>query len=175
MKTYNVAIVGGGPSCLVIIDIISKDRLRQLKMHIVGIADTNPEAPGIRRSRELNIYTTDDYHNLFTIPDLDLIIELTGKKALAQMIQREKPPHVQVMDHHMAQLFWEIVRLDDERLRAEKAAEDGETPEDLVRRVATPGGTTEAAFNVFTEGKFGPMVNAAIKRACQRSRELSHG
>jgi len=109
---------------LVIIDMISKGRLRQPKMHIVGVADTNPEAPAIKRSRELNIYATDDYHNLFTIPDLDLIIELTGKKALAQMIQREKPPHVQVMDHNMAQLFWEIVRLDEERLRAEKAAEE---------------------------------------------------
>jgi len=60
-------------------------------------------------------------------------------------------------------------------LLAEKVAEDGESPADLVRRVATPGGTTEAAFNVFTEGSFGPMVNAAIKKACQRSHELSHG
>ncbi|MHC4744374.1 MAG: pyrroline-5-carboxylate reductase [Planctomycetota bacterium] len=58
---------------------------------------------------------------------------------------------------------------------AEKAGEDGESPADLVKRVATPDGTTEAAFNVFTEGNFGPMVNTAIKKACQRSRELSHG
>ena len=58
---------------------------------------------------------------------------------------------------------------------AEKVGEEGESPADLVKRVATPGGTTEAAFNVFTEGNFGPMVNAAIKKACQRSHELSHG
>jgi pyrroline-5-carboxylate reductase len=58
---------------------------------------------------------------------------------------------------------------------AEKVAEDGESPAELVRRVATPGGTTEAAFKVFSEGNFGPMVNAAIKQACQRSHELSHG
>jgi len=60
-------------------------------------------------------------------------------------------------------------------LMAEKAAEEGESPAELVRRVATPGGTTEAAFNVFTGGKFGPMVTAAIKKACERSHELSHG
>jgi len=60
-------------------------------------------------------------------------------------------------------------------LLAEKAAEEGESPADLVRRVATPNGTTEAAFKVFTKGNFGPMVNAAIKKACQRSKELSHG
>ncbi|MCK4294984.1 MAG: pyrroline-5-carboxylate reductase [Planctomycetes bacterium] len=60
-------------------------------------------------------------------------------------------------------------------LMAEKAAEEGESPAELVRRVATPGGTTEAAFNVFTGGNFGPMVTAAIKKACERSHELSHG
>jgi pyrroline-5-carboxylate reductase len=58
---------------------------------------------------------------------------------------------------------------------AEKVGEGGESPADLVKRVATPGGTTEAAFNVFKEGKFGLIVNAAIKKACRRSRELSHG
>jgi pyrroline-5-carboxylate reductase len=60
-------------------------------------------------------------------------------------------------------------------LLAEKAAEEGESPAQLVERVATPGGTTEAAFKVFTDGKFGPLVAAAIKRACERSRELSGG
>jgi pyrroline-5-carboxylate reductase len=60
-------------------------------------------------------------------------------------------------------------------LMAEKAVGEGESPADLVRRVATPGGTTEAAFKIFTDGKFGPMVASAITKACERSRELSGG
>ena len=60
-------------------------------------------------------------------------------------------------------------------LLAEKAAGEGKSPGQLVKRVATPGGTTEAAFEVFTDGKFGQLVEAAIKRACDRSRELSGG
>jgi len=60
-------------------------------------------------------------------------------------------------------------------LLAEKAAEEGEGPGHLVERVATPGGTTEAAFKVFSDGKFGPLVASAIKKACERSRELSGG
>ncbi len=60
-------------------------------------------------------------------------------------------------------------------LMAEKAVEEGESPADLVRRVATPGGTTEAAFKVFSDGKFGPLVASAITKACERSRELSGG
>ena len=58
-------------------------------------------------------------------------------------------------------------------LLAEKAAEEGEGPGHLVERVATPGGTTEAAFKVFSDGKFGPLVASAITKAFERSRELS--
>ncbi|UCE47824.1 MAG: pyrroline-5-carboxylate reductase, partial [Phycisphaerales bacterium] len=60
-------------------------------------------------------------------------------------------------------------------LLAEKAAEEGEGPAQLVERVATPGGTTEAAFKVFGEGRFGPLVTSAITKAYERSRELSGG
>jgi pyrroline-5-carboxylate reductase len=58
---------------------------------------------------------------------------------------------------------------------AQKAAADGDTPAKLVNKVATPGGTTEAAFKVFIEGNLGQMVDTAIKKACERSRELSTG
>ena len=79
MKAYSVAIVGGGPGCLAIMNMISEDRLKQLRMRIVGIADRNLEAPALERARSLGIYTTNDYHSLFAIDGLELIIELTGK------------------------------------------------------------------------------------------------
>ena len=60
-------------------------------------------------------------------------------------------------------------------LLAEKVSAEGQTPAQLSARVATPNGTTEAAFNVFHERDFGAMVSAALQRATQRSRELSAG
>ncbi len=60
-------------------------------------------------------------------------------------------------------------------LLAEKVAAEGQTPAHLSARVATPNGTTEAAFNVFHERKFGEMVSAALQRAAERSHELSAG
>jgi pyrroline-5-carboxylate reductase len=60
-------------------------------------------------------------------------------------------------------------------LLAEKAAGTGETPADLSARVATPNGTTEAAFKVFAAAGFGGTVSAALRRAAERSRELSAG
>jgi len=60
-------------------------------------------------------------------------------------------------------------------LLAEKVAAEGTTPEQLAARVATPNGTTEAAFNVFHERGFAGTVSAALRRAAERSRELSAG
>jgi|GEM_PF-871092 len=123
LKTFNVAIVGGGPGCLAIMDMISKDRLREIRMHLVGIADTNPRSPAFERAQSMRIYTTTDYRDLFKIPGLDLIIELTGRPEVRDAILEEKPPQVQLMDHTVARLFWEIITLEDERLRTEKEAE----------------------------------------------------
>ena len=58
-------------------------------------------------------------------------------------------------------------------LLAEKEAESGVTPAELTKKVATPNGTTEAAFNVFAEHDFSSIVSKAMHRAAQRSRELS--
>ncbi|UCF82822.1 MAG: PAS domain S-box protein [Desulfobacteraceae bacterium] len=123
MKKYNVAIIGAGPGCLAIMDMISSDRLRQLQMHIVGIADINPEAPAVMHAQSLNIFTTTNYKDLFDNSNLDLIIELTGDPLLSQAIQHEKPAHVQMMDHKMARLFWDFSRLEDEKLETEKEVE----------------------------------------------------
>jgi pyrroline-5-carboxylate reductase len=60
-------------------------------------------------------------------------------------------------------------------LLAEKAAGQGDTPAQLSSRVATPGGTTEAAFNVFYDACFSETVSKALHRASKRSRELSTG
>ncbi len=60
-------------------------------------------------------------------------------------------------------------------LLAERANENGETPEQLTKKVATPNGTTEAAFKVFMKKNFGETVLEALQNAAERSRELSGG
>jgi pyrroline-5-carboxylate reductase len=47
-----------------------------------------------------------------------------------------------------------------------------DTPEELRRKVTSPGGTTQAAITHMESANVGPTVIAAIKKADQRSREL---
>jgi pyrroline-5-carboxylate reductase len=58
-------------------------------------------------------------------------------------------------------------------LLAVEGEKKGEGPAELRRKVTSPGGTTEAALEVLSEGKFNSLVESAIKRACERSGELS--
>ncbi len=58
-------------------------------------------------------------------------------------------------------------------LLACEADKNDESPAILRKKVTSPGGTTEAAIKILIQGNFGSLVRNALKRACQRSRELS--
>jgi pyrroline-5-carboxylate reductase len=58
-------------------------------------------------------------------------------------------------------------------LLAVEADKNGEGPAVLRKKVTSPGGTTEAALEVFKEGKISELISAAINRAYERSKELS--
>lgn len=56
---------------------------------------------------------------------------------------------------------------------ATNADKNGESPEQLRKKVTSPGGTTEAAIRVFNEDQFGAIVVLAMEKAKERSKELS--
>ncbi len=56
---------------------------------------------------------------------------------------------------------------------AGQADKNGQAPGELRKKVTSPGGTTEAALKVMAEGEFGAVLRSAIKKAAQRSVELS--
>ena len=56
---------------------------------------------------------------------------------------------------------------------AQQAHARGESPAELRRKVTSPGGTTEAAVHVFLERDFGGTIFSGLKRARDRSIELS--
>lgn len=114
MEVFNVAIVGGGPACSAMIRLIAADQQRQLRMNLVGVADIHPDAPGIKLAQALKIYTTTDFHDLFALKDLNLILELTGRPEISEAIKKEKPDHVQFVDHVVARLFWDFIRVEEE-------------------------------------------------------------
>ena len=136
-KPINVAIVGGGPGCKAITDMIFAERLSQLRMRLIAVACRNPEAVGYRYAQERGVYTTKDYRDLFKLKDLNMIIELTGREQVANEILESKPEHIRLIDHVAARLFWDVFQIEEEMITERKRAEKAltEARDELEERV----------------------------------------
>ena len=64
------AIIGGGKACDDLLTPLSNEKLNRLNMEILGVADPNPDAPGISRARGMGIFTTKDFTDLYTLSGL---------------------------------------------------------------------------------------------------------
>lgn len=116
----NVAIVGGGKACLNLLKILDDDRLSRLNMKILGVSDLNPESPGFRYAKELNLFATTKLEELFNLVGLNLIIELTGSEKVREEILRSRPSGISVMDHMAARLLWDLVQIETEKTTLER-------------------------------------------------------
>lgn len=107
--TYRAAIVGAGRGGEAILRMVAEDRLERFQMQIVGVADTDLDAPGMRYARSIGVpHIVTDFQALFEIPDLQVIIELTGSEAVRDELERSRPRHIRLIDHFGASLFWEL-------------------------------------------------------------------
>ena len=107
----NVAIVGGGMACYNLLLILDKERLSRLKMKILGVADRNEDAPGLKLARELNLFTSNRFQDLFELQGLNVIIELTGSDAVRDHILTSKPSGVSLIDSTAARLLWDLIQM----------------------------------------------------------------
>lgn len=108
-RSLRAAIVGGSKGCQSVIQMVQTDTLGRFQMDIIGVADINPNAVGMVSAREAGVeLVTTDYRELYEIPNLDLLIELTGSNDVRDDIERTRPRSVRLIDHFGARLFWEL-------------------------------------------------------------------
>ncbi len=119
-RPLNVAIVGGGRACHNLLKILDKDRLSRLRINILGVFDLNPDAPGFRYAKELNLFAATRLDKIPTLKGLNLIIELTGSDRVREEIFRLKPPGASVIDHVAARLLWDLFQIEAEKAELER-------------------------------------------------------
>ena len=110
-STLNIAVVGGGPRCLFLMELIDNQTFQLTNPIIVAVADIKDDAPGLVRAREAEIFVTSDYNDFFKRDDIDLIIELTGNLNVYNDILKKKKHSVRAIAHTTAVFFWEIYRI----------------------------------------------------------------
>ncbi len=103
------AIIGGGSGCEVILRMVREDTLKRFRMSIRGVADTNPDAPGMRYARTIGVeMVTTDYRELYKIPNLGLLLELTGSDEVRNEVEQTRPQHVRLVGNFGARLLWQL-------------------------------------------------------------------
>jgi len=101
----NIAIVGGGRACKFLLQLLKDESFPYLNIHLVGVCDLNPEAEGLLMAKQMGIYTTDNFKNLFNIKDLDGIIELTNSKEVLLELIKLRPKTVGILEHNIGRLL----------------------------------------------------------------------
>ena len=104
-----MAVIGGGRRCRTLLRILETGKLTGLETEIAGVADIDPDAVGLVYAEKAGIFTTHNYEDLFTIPGLELLINLTGSVDLSDEIFEKKPDSVSMFDQKSSRLFQEIV------------------------------------------------------------------
>jgi len=126
---FNVAFVGGGEACHNLLQILDKERQSRLKMKILGVADTSPKAPGLVYAKKLNLFTTSNFQDLYTLKELNFIFELTGSTVVREAIRKTKPLEISLVGHRGARLLFDLVQIEIEKTNLDKKRQEQDEKE----------------------------------------------
>ena len=114
----NIAIVGGGNFCKRLLHLLFSEPFKECHPTILGVADSDDQAEGLSHAKQLGIFTTADYRELYALEDLQMLLEVTTDEELAGIINREKPDGVELIDHVAARTIWSALQVEAEKRSA---------------------------------------------------------
>lgn len=101
-----IAIVGAGKGGLALLQCFSEIPDIQL----IGIADNNPDSPGMQEAVRLGIPCTTQIIDLITQDGIDLILEVTSDPDMPAFIMGHKHKSAELFSGAEAKLLWQLVQ-----------------------------------------------------------------
>jgi signal transduction histidine kinase len=133
-----VAILGAGRGGRALVDLLH--HIPSIK--IVGIADRNPAAPGLKRAHELGIPVTTDVPDLIGNHGAGLILDVTGDPKMEAYLHVHKPPAADILGGSASHLLWTLIqhesKLEAELLQSEKLAGIGSFAAGIAHDINNP-------------------------------------
>ncbi|NNF99276.1 MAG: PAS domain-containing protein [Desulfobacteraceae bacterium] len=106
-----VGIVARGSRCVSIMQILGGIKPTHLRLNLVGIAAVTKSIACYKYAGEMNLEVFDDYLDLVTMENLDLILEFTGDQGILENLIRHKRKKTGVLDRPAALLLVDIAKL----------------------------------------------------------------
>jgi two-component system sensor histidine kinase DegS len=101
----NVAIIGAGGGGSALLSILAPDPL----VRIVGVAEVNPKAPGLRLARRYGIPVSRDFRDLVSSEEVDLVIDVTGSPEVEEALLELDRVGVAVIRGTSAKFMWQLI------------------------------------------------------------------
>ncbi|MEJ2101938.1 MAG: PAS domain-containing protein [Desulfobacterales bacterium] len=115
-----IAIIGGGNFCKKLLQLMFSEPFEDCHPTILAVADTDAKAAGFVYAKQLGIFTTDNYLELYRLKDLQVLMELTADIVLGGTINKQKPDDVELIDHVHARTVWSALQVEAEKRTALK-------------------------------------------------------
>lgn len=106
-----VAIIGAGRGGTALMEIFAQDPLVQ----IVGIAEVDPKATGMKLAKRLHIPIMRNYRDLLAIENVDLIIDVSGNAGVEEALEDFHRMGVTIIGGASAKFMWQLIEA---RIRA---------------------------------------------------------
>lgn len=147
-----IVIVGGGRGGAAML----RSLITLPDVKILGIADINDQAPGLVLAREMGVATFNDFLDMIKLPQVEVVIDVTGADAVRERIEQNLPPHALLVEAKVAKLMWMLAHSKDNMLaelnqQAQSLASMGEEISATVEQV--PDIINEVTSFISSSGK----------------------
>lgn len=101
----NVAIIGAGAGGSALLTILAPDPL----VRIVGVAEINPKAPGLRLAKRYGIPVSRNFRNLVSSEEVGLVIDVTGNPDVEDALLELDRVGVAIIRGASAKFMWQLI------------------------------------------------------------------
>lgn len=133
-KKSNIAFVGGGKACRELLKILLSKSFAPHRPTVLGVADPNDQAEGLLYAKRRGIFTTPNYHDLFDLKKLNVLVELTGNDEVVRNINAAKPATVKLIDHFEVLSLWDFLQIENIKLKAGLKLRDEFTQSEKLKK-----------------------------------------
>ena len=110
-QKLHLALVNGGERSRLMLEVLGSERFQHLGVDVAAVLDVGPRKAGVGQAKAQGIFTTSEVDDLWSLPELDMILDLSTDVGLHGRLKAEKPESVKLLGGAAAKLVQDVLCL----------------------------------------------------------------